>query len=65
MTADEILDELHQIREELMAKYRGKPDEVFIRDLEERATKVYAELGLQPAEDPWASKQPEAPKAKS
>lgn len=45
--AEEILDELHQIREELMEQYRGQPNEVFVRDMEAMAAKVYQELGIE------------------
>ncbi|MBI4866064.1 MAG: hypothetical protein HY816_03850 [Candidatus Wallbacteria bacterium] len=50
MKAEEMMDELHQIREELMAKYRGKSNEEFLRDLHARTAKVIEELGLKPAE---------------
>lgn len=36
-TANEILDELHAIREKMQARYEGKPVETIIRDLEARA----------------------------
>lgn len=50
MKAEEILDELHEIREKLMEKYRGQPNDVFILDLHARTAKICEELGLKPAE---------------
>ncbi len=60
MKAEEMMDELHQIREELMERYRGKSNEEFIRDLHARTAKTIEELGLKPAEPRGGSDWPRA-----
>lgn len=66
MKAEEILDWLHQIREEMSEKYRGQPNEVFLRELHEETAKTIEQLGLKPAEPRGGSDWPRAtvPKAK-
>jgi hypothetical protein len=58
LRAEEILDELHQIREEILDEYEGQPDEVYLRDLHARNAKVCEELGLKPAEPTSESSRP-------
>jgi hypothetical protein len=60
MNADEILDMLHQIREQTSERYRGKPNEVYLRDLHARTAKTIEELGLKRAEPRGGSDWPRA-----
>ena len=65
MKAEEILDMLHEIREKTSDQYRGKPNEVYLRDLHARTAKVIQELGLKPPQPRFAEKPLETTKAKS
>ena len=65
MKAEQMMDELHEIREELMERHRGKSNEEFLRDLHARTAKLIEELGLKPAEPRFPEKPLETTKAKS